>query len=71
MTDASRGIGPPVARRLAREGAAVAIAYNSSPSHEDIAERIAPGFRVDLAVFTLGPLAAAPTDSPPPRSGSR
>jgi 3-oxoacyl-[acyl-carrier protein] reductase len=32
-TGASRGIGAAIARRLAREGAAVAITYNSSPGH--------------------------------------
>ncbi|PAZ13628.1 oxidoreductase [Streptomyces sp. SA15] len=35
VTGASRGIGAAIARRLAREGAAVAITYNSSPGHAD------------------------------------
>jgi 3-oxoacyl-[acyl-carrier protein] reductase len=35
VTGASRGIGAAIARRLAREGAAVAITYHSSPDHAD------------------------------------
>ncbi|WP_371583756.1 3-oxoacyl-ACP reductase family protein [Streptomyces sp. NBC_01314] len=35
VTGASRGIGAAIARRLAREGAAVAITYHSSPGHAD------------------------------------
>ncbi|MGP4047738.1 SDR family oxidoreductase [Streptomyces sp. 2A115] len=35
VTGASRGIGAAIARRLAREGAAVVITYNSSPDHAD------------------------------------
>jgi 3-oxoacyl-[acyl-carrier protein] reductase len=35
VTGASRGIGAAIARRLAREGAAVAITYHSSPGHAE------------------------------------
>ncbi|MFJ9624440.1 3-oxoacyl-ACP reductase family protein [Streptomyces sp. NPDC101181] len=35
VTGASRGIGAAIARRLAREGAAVAITYHSSPGRAD------------------------------------
>jgi 3-oxoacyl-[acyl-carrier protein] reductase len=40
VTGASRGIGAAIARRLAREGAAVAITYHSSPGH---AEKVVAG----------------------------
>ncbi|MEU0196143.1 3-oxoacyl-ACP reductase family protein [Streptomyces afghaniensis] len=47
VTGASRGIGAAIARRLAREGAAVAITYHSSPGHADkvVAEITSEGGR--------------------------
>ncbi|WP_105969079.1 SDR family oxidoreductase [Streptomyces geranii] len=47
VTGASRGIGAAIARRLAREGAAVALTYNSSPGHAEkvVAEIVADGGR--------------------------
>jgi len=47
VTGASRGIGAAIARRLAREGAAVAITYHSSPGHAEkvVAEITSEGGR--------------------------
>lgn len=44
VTGGSRGIGAAIARRLAREGAAVAITYHSSPGHAD---KVVAGIRYE------------------------